>query len=167
MRTRNICDIPTRETPKRKEEPNPRNAQEHYDQCLANGCSPRLADMLASRQAPDATTDREFLKGRHNLRDSYNGTDAQFRHLLKAAREKGYEPKDSDIYEPNLAYDIGDPLAFIPSADPKGHVKKVAQLRNQTVHGVVEHQRAIPDRDPFDNTNYVKKMKKAKRKLGD
>jgi hypothetical protein len=127
----------------------------------------RFAEMLQTRKAPDATTDREFLAGRHNLRDSYNGTDAQFRHLIKAAREKGYEPKNSDIYEPNLAYDIGDPLAFIPSADPKGHIKSVAKLRNQTVHGVVEHQRAIPDRDPMDNSRYVKKMKKAGRKLGD
>jgi hypothetical protein len=88
----------------------------------------------------------------------------QFKHLLREARKKGYEPKDSDIYEPNLAYSIGDPLAFIPSADPKGHIKKVAQLRNQTVHGAVEHQRAIPDRDPFDNTSHQKKIAKEKKR---
>lgn len=29
--------------------------QKLYDQCIANGCTPKLAEMLASRQAPSAS----------------------------------------------------------------------------------------------------------------
>lgn len=127
----------------------------------------KFMDMLESQQAPDANSDREFVKGKHTLRDSYDGTDEQFDHLIKSARAKGYEPKTSDIYYPRMVspeVGIGDPLAFAPGSDAKSHIKKVCEMRNQSCNGAVVHKRSIPDRDPWSNEPKKKKTKVQVRK---
>jgi hypothetical protein len=126
----------------------------------------RLADMLNSRKAPDANTEREFFMGRHSLEDSFlkrSGNQEQFDEVVKRARKAGYEPKHSDIYEPNLAKFIGDPKAFIPAAGGKTHIKDVCKQRNWSCRGAVETQSYIEDKDHLNEVIVpLNKFKKKK-----
>ena len=115
-------------------------ADQIYAEAKANGCNDRLADMLASRQAPGAMTDREFFEGRGTLADQFAGAEGQLAKVVAAARAQGYEPKPNDVYVPTLANSIGDPLAFVPPTGGRNHVRRVCEQRQTSCEGAVTVQ---------------------------
>lgn len=120
-----------------------------------------LQAMFSARRAPGSmNTNTGFSRGKSDLRSSFDGTDEQFNLLIKEARKRGYNPQSSDHYNPMLADDFGGPLGFVPSADPLGHIKAVAEHKNITVHGAVEHKSYQEDKDPFAPDKPKKRKKK-------
>lgn len=121
--------------------------QSHYLDLLRRGNSPMLAEMLALRRAPGAKTDREFLAGRGTLADQI-GDSAQLQAIVAAAKRQGYTPGANDVYDPGLARRMGDPEAFIPAHDARGHVRRVCEARGWAAHGMVEVKGRQPDQEP-------------------
>ncbi len=108
-----------------------------YKQAIKNGCSERLADMLASRKAPDSVTEAEFFKGRHTLAQQFKGNESQLNYITKEAKKRGFTPTPNMVYEAGLAKFVGDPAAFIPASGGKDHVKAVCKKRNWRCEGAV------------------------------
>jgi hypothetical protein len=84
-----------------------------YQQAIRNGCTPRMAEMLASRQAPRLDTDKVFFSrmgGLEELPEGYR------EHVIEDARAHGYAPSPGDTYLPGLADFRGDPKAFVSRA---------------------------------------------------
>lgn len=104
--------------------------ERHYQACIANGCSPALADMLASQQAPGLQTDTRRAAGHGTLRDQLG---SQTEDVVKAAQKRGFTPGYNMVYNSNLAQYHGDPLAFCPSHDIASHMKKVAKKRGHAL----------------------------------
>lgn len=99
-----------------------------------------MAEIFAIRQGPNLNTDTTFLAGVGTLRDQF-GNENELNRVVKAARKQGYEPKASDYYDSGLANRCGDPLAFVPSSDPKSHIRRVCEQQDRTCHGAVEVKR--------------------------
>jgi hypothetical protein len=112
--------------------------QRHYCVCRARGTSHNLAMIFATGKAPGSVTDKEFLAGRGTLRDQFGGDEVGLKEVVKRARQQGYEPKASDVYLPGLANSVGDPLAFVPPGDARGHVKRVCEMRGDACYGMVK-----------------------------
>jgi len=62
--------------------------QKLYDQCIANGCTPKLAEMLASRQAPSATG-FNFEPGDELISTSLGVHPDQIPEAMQDAKDKG------------------------------------------------------------------------------
>lgn len=107
-------------------------AQEHYDLCIANGCSPRLAEMFALQQPPMSNTDREFLEG-HCNGNQFAGNPALGDALARDAREAGVDITGK-IYKDSLARFPGDPEAWVGG---RGDVERIARKRGLRVRGSV------------------------------
>jgi hypothetical protein len=123
------------------------SVQARYLTLLRNGNSPQFAEMLALRQAPASKTDREFLAGRGMLADQI-GCPHQLNDIVGAAQAHGYTPGANDVYDPGLARFMGDPEAFIPPQDARGHVKRVCEARGWAAHGMVEVKHRQPEKEP-------------------
>lgn len=115
--------------------------QAFYVACRQQGESHNAAEMFATRRGPNLSTDTTFLAGVGTLRSQFDDKDDELNRVVKAAREQGYEPKASDYYNPSLANRCGDPLAFVSSSDPKGHIRRVCEQRDLECHGGVEVKR--------------------------
>ena len=63
-----------------------------YRKCLANGCAPTLAEMLALQEAPGAMTDRELFQGMGTLADQFKGEERNLTKLVAAAKD--YSPSE-------------------------------------------------------------------------
>lgn len=108
--------------------------EEHYQLCLDNGCSTELAYMLASRKFPGiAGTDSIFNAGKFQ---GTNGIDAEERWLRQRAERSGVSTTGK-WYCRGLAEYPGDPRAWIDGA---GDVKRIAEERNYSVSGMVNHR---------------------------
>lgn len=136
-----------------------------YKQAIKNGCSERLADMLASRKAPDSVTEAEYFKGRHNLADQFRDNEGQLTKIVAAARKHGFNPTRSMVYEPALARFVGDPQAFVPSSGGKEHIAAVCKKNNWKCNGAVkvENHASDPEKGAVDMDarlveQYAKKM---------
>jgi hypothetical protein len=85
---------------------------QHYDRCIANGCSPALAEMLAARKFPGVRgTDRAFLQGLHA--EEEDGTLLAYRRDAEAAGVSTTGKK----YISGLADRPGDPRAWVSGLD--------------------------------------------------
>lgn len=125
-----------------------------YDRCIANGCSPRLAETLASRKAPGSLTDREFHKANgKRLLDQFHGNEALMRSVLAQTRKHGYTPNETDQYIPSLGSFPGDPAAFV--SEGLGQIKRTVEAKDMDCEGFVTNARK--DREPK-----AKKVKVAK-----
>ena len=114
-------------------------AQEIYDAAIANGTSPRLAEMFACRKAPGANTDREFFVGQKQLCDQF--TPIMLDKYVKQARKAGYNPSPNDVYLGQLARFPGDPEAFVSPSGGRSQIKKVLEQRGWGCTGAVNVQR--------------------------
>lgn len=112
----------------------------HYKKCLRNGCSEAFALMLVLRQPPNVTTDREFYRGRHNLRQQFAGDPKGFNTVLRQAKKNGYVPRPGDVYEPGLCRPgmQGDPEAFVPATGGRDYIKKLLEKRGESCDGLVK-----------------------------
>lgn len=82
-----------------------------YNEMIASGVSPKLADMLASRTPPGASTDREFLHG-HCNGNQFEGFQAMGDYYQSYAKKAGINTKGK-IYLSSLANFPGDPKAWV------------------------------------------------------
>jgi len=115
--------------------------QEHYDECIRNGCSPKLAEMFSTGQAPSPRTDNTFLEGRWNqfektpwLGDAYK----------RVADAHGFDVKGK-VYLSQLAEFPGDPRAWVSG---RGDVQKVCEERGWGCSGSVSVKAQGIDQEP-------------------
>lgn len=106
--------------------------QAHYEECLANGCSPKLAEMFALAAPPGANTDREFLLGTENGRQFADNPEAGDR-LRRVAEAHGQDVTGKK-YVAGLARFPGDPEAWVSG---KGDVERVLDARGWGAEGCV------------------------------
>lgn len=97
-----------------------------------------LPDMLASRKAPGASTDREFFADSDATVARLHQQDPRYAARITAkAKQLGYQPNSNDVYMSQLAKCEGDPLAFVPATGGRHHVKKVCEQRGLGCEGAV------------------------------
>lgn len=108
----------------------------------------RLADMLASRRAPRVDTDDVFFADHeYTVKRQMEIDPVGMKRYIDGAKRRGYNVNMNDVYCPAIAADSdGDPLAFVPRTGGKGHIKKVAEMRNKTLVGAVNY--TAEDRGP-------------------
>ena len=124
--------------------------QAFYEKCRHNGQSHNGAEMFAFRQPPGASDDTTYLRGVGTLRQQCGDDDKEVDRVVSAAKKLGYTPNASDLYNPTLARRLGDPLAFVPAANPKAHVLKVCKMRRKACTGLVNY--TPPEREPRKKT---------------
>ena len=124
------------------------SAVKHYRTCIRRGSSPRLAELFALRQAPGLNTDATFLAGRGTLQDQFKGDEIVLDQITKTAKRHGYNPNANDVYISSLAQFPGDPKAFVPPTNAKGHVRKVCEDRGWSCHGSVNVKGTAKNDDP-------------------
>lgn len=110
----------------------------HYLKMIRNGQAPRFAEMCATRTPPGVRgTDRAVMQGRLNGEWLDSMPKSQASSILAQARAAGIST-EGKYYMSGLADKRGpsDPAAWIDSASD---IKKVAQVRNLHVTGIVEH----------------------------
>jgi hypothetical protein len=124
-----------------------KEVQDHYKKVLAQGHGERWAEMIALQQPPGTKgTDRAFQQGRldGNWMDDMPVHQAQ--RMVREAKAAGISIAGKQ-YVSGLADKRGhmDPMAWVSDTSD---VKKVAQARNLTVTGAVNHQghEQAPDR---------------------
>lgn len=97
-----------------------------------------LDDMLESRRAPGASTDRELFAGSGATFSKLADDDPKYAARVAAKAQKlGYSPNPNDLYISQLAKCEGDPLAFVPATGGKSHIKKVCEKRGLGCEGAV------------------------------
>lgn len=102
---------------------------EHYYECRKQGCSHKLAEMLACQSAPALDTPTTFINGIQDNMQNEHDPYAQF--AIQRAREAGVNTRGAR-YCHQLATEMGDPKAWITSKDD---VKKIAERNGQSVSG--------------------------------
>lgn len=121
--------------------------QRHYELCRRKGTSHNMAVIFALRHPPGALTDREFLAGRGTLAQQFEGEEHNLNKLVAESKRNGRTPSPNDVYLPTLANYPGDPLAFVPPDDARGHVKRVCEARGDECRGMVK-VKAGPPKEP-------------------
>lgn len=84
-----------------------------YDEMIKNGVNPKLADMLASRQPPGASTDREFLHGYCNG-NQFERNRPMGDYYASVAKQHKVDITGK-VYMSGLAAFPGDPKAWVAS----------------------------------------------------
>jgi len=110
-----------------------------YVKLLSRGETQLWAEMCALQQPPGLKgTDRSYMQGRLNNQQLDNMAPVQAQSLLAQARRAGISTSGK-YYAGGLADKRGaaDPAAWVDSV---ADVKKVAEMRNLTVSGAVEHE---------------------------
>jgi hypothetical protein len=107
----------------------------------------KFAEMCANQRPPACKTDREFLASHGTLENQFAGDPRGLREATTRAMANGYKPSPNDTYIPTLARFPGDPMAFVPASDPRGHCRRVAEARG---HGLEddEGRTIVPSPDP-------------------
>jgi len=114
------------------------NAVRHYLKMIRDGQTPRFAEMCATQTPPGVRgTDRAVMQHRLNGEWLDAMPPDQAKRILSEAKAAGIST-EGKYYQSGLADKRGpaDPMAWIDSASD---IKRVAQLRNLHVTGIVEH----------------------------
>jgi hypothetical protein len=117
----------------------PRSVQKAYIEMIENDVPPRMAEMLALQQPPGVKGgDRAFMEGRYNNQQFDKMPKDHAQNIITLAKRAGINPSGK-YYCAGLADGRGvqDPAAWVDGA---GDVKKVAEVRNLTVDGAVQHK---------------------------
>lgn len=115
------------------------SVQKHYAQMIADGVPPRAAEMFALQSPPGVKgTDRTFMQARYNNEQLNEMPPDHAAAIVRQAKKAGINPSGK-YYCAGLAdkRGPGDPMAWVDSV---GDVKRVAQARNLTIKGAVEHE---------------------------
>lgn len=106
--------------------------QAFYETLVERGESPRMAEMLAARQAPRGRTDSTWMAGRWGggIRDPFVAE-----HYRQVALQHGVNP-EGKTYCSQLASFPGDPVAWVDSV---ADVKKVAELKGIKLQGGIDY----------------------------
>lgn len=117
------------------------STQEHYNLCLKNGCSPRLAEMFATGKTPTLKTDNTFLEGRWN---QFSENERLGNAYARVAKAHGINTKGK-VYLSQLAAFPGDPRAWVSG---RGDVQKVCEERGWGCSGSVSVKAQSLDTEP-------------------
>ena len=122
--------------------------QQLYDQCIANGCTPAMADMLASRQAPVGKTNDTY-RNNTRLEKQFDNCPEVGDELVWQTRrhDPNFNPKGK-IHIGGLVrkeVGVGDPQAWVSASDPLGEIKQRCKEQGRTVSGDVNY--TAPERD--------------------
>lgn len=104
-----------------------------YRECIANGCSPRTAEMLASHSAPSLQTDSTFMVGQWNQFGENQNMMNCGRTLAEECRKRGGDP-NGKVYLGQLADYPGDPQAWVES---RADIKRVCRKKGLGCEGAV------------------------------
>lgn len=105
--------------------------QSRYEQMLADGLSPKLAEMFALQKPPQSFTDVEFLKGRH---EQFAKRPQDGDKVAKISAKHGLTSTKGLTYVPSIAAFPGDPEAWVSG---KGDIQRVCEARGYTCEGDV------------------------------
>ena len=121
------------------------NDQQVYDEAIANGCSPKLAEMFALGAPPGCMTDAVFLEG-HCNGNQFEKTPAHGDELRRVAESQG-QSTTGKVYLGGLARYAGDPEAWV---NGRSDVKRVCEQRGWGADGAVsvavKGERRLPPR---------------------
>jgi hypothetical protein len=117
------------------------SVQKLYLECLANGCTPKLAEMLALQQAPKSQTDVELFRGKGTLADQFRGDEMGLNMRVAVAKRHGYKPNRHDWYNPALADFAGDPKGFVSPTAGRGHMRKVSEQAHEAIRRAADRPR--------------------------
>jgi hypothetical protein len=120
----------------------PPHVLEAFRRIVASGESPRLAEMLAYRRAPQPNTDGVHFEGMGMAHLEKTLGKPWVDNLTKQARKAGIAINDSSIYNGSLADARagGDPGAWLLTGDGKDQLKKRARERGLACETLgVEH----------------------------
>lgn len=123
--------------------------QQRYLKMIADGQSPRFAEMCALQQPPKTHgTDRTFFEGRYNGQWLDDMPKRQANYILKEAKAAGISTTGK-FYMSGLADKRGwcDPEAWISDVSD---IRRVAKKRNLSVKGIVNiegHEEAPKQKD--------------------
>lgn len=143
-----------------------------YDQAIKNGCSPVLADMLASRCPPAGKTNDTYRNGT-GLEKQFDNCPEIGDAIVAGIREKNpnFNPKGKMLVGSLIRPEVGvfDEQAWVSASDPLGDVKKRCQEQGRTVSGDVNYQ--APEKDLGDgkykvNDKIVERVARRIRKPG-
>lgn len=112
--------------------------QKHYERCLREGTSEKLAELFATGQTPAIRTDATFLAG-HANGSQFSGTEYLGDFYAGVARRHGQDPKGK-VYLSSLAKFPGDPEAWVSG---RGDVERVLTKRGWGAEGAVNVK--LPD----------------------
>ncbi|MFA7177157.1 MAG: hypothetical protein WC114_07915 [Smithellaceae bacterium] len=100
--------------------------QQDYERMRERGQSHNIAEMLALKRTPTLRTDATLLAAVNGAKEdfSFEQDNLHSKAVVKTAKRLGVHPKQ---YQPTLADYAGDPKAFIPNDNARGHLKRVAQ----------------------------------------
>jgi hypothetical protein len=114
---------------------------ESYEECyrrlIAQGVPHKLADMFASRKAPGACTDREFMYGKRHVDQFEN--EPEVGRLYRAIAARYGVSTQGKFYMSQLADFPGDPRAWI---DSKDDIRRICEQRGWGCEGIVNVQPA-------------------------
>lgn len=112
--------------------PREQNYLAAYYECISDGCTPKLADMLASQQPPGGMTDSTFLEG-HCNGNQFEKRPEFGDHYKKIAEQAGVSVKGK-VYKGGLARFPGDPEAWVGG---RADVERVCRQRGWGCEGAV------------------------------
>jgi hypothetical protein len=120
--------------------------QLEYQDSLARGLSPKLAEMLVLQQAPSLQTDTRWLSG--EVSGGQFASNAKIGNTyMHVARQAGVITSGK-VYKHQLARFPGDPEAWVGS---RGDVKRLCERRGWYCEGSVNHKPVdVEFEDPFD-----------------
>lgn len=116
-------------------------AIDHYMLCRHNGCTPRMAAVLALKKFPGVKTDTTFMKGKLTGDASFK-TSAEAAWYLAQAEKAGVSTTGKHYYR-SMARFPGDPEAWL---DSRGDVSRLAEQRGWNVEGAVNY--SAPEQAP-------------------
>lgn len=123
------------------------NYEAIYEVAKSNGCSDRLADLLASRQAPALRTDTYHFKRLHA--NPLEQVRPALRPKYAALAKKAGVSISGKKYMGSLARFPGDPQAWV---DSRGDAKKLIEQRGWGADGLVKvkpkEAPPLPDKPP-------------------
>lgn len=115
---------------------------EFYVARREEGMSHNFAAMLACQRFPGTKTEVMYFEGRHTLANQFKGNEQQLEAVVAAAKARGYTPGTYDIYEPDLADDIGDPKAFIKPCGGLTQVRQTCEENDLSCNGLYKRKRS-------------------------
>ena len=112
----------------------------------------RMEDMLEAQEFGGMMTDDVFLAGLPQIQHMHNKAEQEY--ICRKAKEGGYTPKPTDVYQPGLARYKGDPRAFVNHGQARGHVRHICESEGRACEGAVNVEAREPEADPWDKPKH-------------
>lgn len=121
-----------------------------YESLIENGCSPRMAEMLACQKAPGGKTD-DIVHSAGDISQQFKNDQRALNGYMESAKKQGFTPGKNDTYIPELARFPGDKEAWVPHTEGRGYIKKKFEERGWQCEGLVntEYRPSPPEEKPL------------------